>query len=109
MGNSILGVTNLIDGVDWYSLSEYTFISTTKPLYAQKLPDFSTPVFLGGENAVAIGGTNGKVHILGLENFLGSLDHDGMYFPLYFPHPDSSNESSRCGGDKISGAPISKY
>ena len=83
-GNTILVVANLVDGVDWYSLSEYTFISATKPLYAQRLSCSSTPVFLEGDNVVVVGGTNGKAHIFGVENFLDSLDHKGMYLPLYF-------------------------
>ena len=80
-----MAVTNLVDGVDWYSLSECTFISTTKPLYAQELSDSSAPVFLDGGDRVAIGGTNGKAYILGLGNFLGSLDHNGMVYLLCFP------------------------
>ncbi|KAF9781592.1 hypothetical protein BJ322DRAFT_1111517 [Thelephora terrestris] len=74
--NTILAVPNLIDGVDWYSLSKYTFISTTKPLYAQKLSDSSTPTFLEGDKMI-VGGTNGEAHIFGPENLFGSLGHTG--------------------------------
>ena len=58
---------------------------------------------------VAVGGINGKAHIFGLENCLGSFDHNGTHFFCIPLIPGSYNERSRCRGDKINGVQIFEY
>lgn len=55
-------------------------MSTARPPYAQKPSGSSMPIFLGGRDAVVIGGTGGKAHILSLESCLESLDHNCRRF-----------------------------
>ncbi|KAF9787389.1 WD40-repeat-containing domain protein [Thelephora terrestris] len=72
-----MAVSNLINGVDWYSLSNLTFLSTTKlpagtafcPSSALNSSEDGTPVVLGG--------AEGSAYILSRERGVKTLEHGG--------------------------------
>jgi hypothetical protein len=72
-----MAVSNLFDGVDWYSTSPQ------KHTYSVKIPisdNFPTPLsYIDGGSALLIGGTSGKAHIIDCKslNVLQVLDHNG--------------------------------
>jgi hypothetical protein len=78
-----MAVSNLINGVDWYSLSDLSFLSTTKlPAGAVSHPS-SGLTYTGDGASVVLGGGNGSAHILSRDNDAKSLHNTGMSIP---PH-----------------------
>ena len=72
-----MAVSNLINGVDWYSLSDLVFLSTTKlPVGAVFYP-LSAPVYSEDGVSVVLGGADGSAHILSRDKGVKSLRCDG--------------------------------
>ena len=85
--DDIITVSNLVNGVDWYSLSDHTFLSTTKfPAGGELLPS-STLTYTEDGAAVIVGGTHGSAHILGRDKGVQILDHGGMSVQLFSSLP----------------------
>lgn len=78
---TMIAVSNLFDGVDWYSTSP------PKRAYSVKIPisdNLPTPLsYVHGGSALLIGGTAGKARIIDCQslNVLQILDHNGTYPP----------------------------
>ena len=82
-----MAVSNLTNGIDWYSLSDHTFLSTTKfPAGGELLPS-STLTYTEDGAAVIVGGTHGSAHILGRDKGVQILDHGGMSVQLFSSLP----------------------
>jgi hypothetical protein len=89
--DDIITVSNLVGGVDWYSLSDLTFLSTTKfPAGGELLPS-STLTYTEDGAAVIVGGTHGSAHILRRDKGVHILDHGGMSVQLFQAYPDWSH------------------
>lgn len=72
-----MAVSNLINGIDWYSLSDLTFLSTTKlPTEAVFHPS-SALTYIEGGTSVVLGGADGNAHILSREKGAKNLKHHG--------------------------------
>jgi hypothetical protein len=75
-----MAVSNLVDGVDWYSLSSF------KPKSSAKIPiskgsSVSSLAYLGGDNAIVIGGLSGLAYVIDCATFnvRQELRHNGAY------------------------------
>ena len=86
--DDIMAVSNLINGVDWYSLSDLAFLSTTKLPAGVVFSPLSAPTRFEDGVSVIIGGTNGSVHILGRDKDLLSLEQNGTSLPLCYGRSD---------------------
>ena len=71
--------SNQSDGVDWYSLSSFKLISSSK-IPISKGSSVSSLVYVG-DNAIAIGGLSGLAYIVDCQTFdvLQELDHNGVH------------------------------
>ena len=75
-----LAASNLLDGVDWYSLS------SSKPISSSKIPiskssSVSSLVYVDDSNAIVIGGLSGRAYIVDSQKFdiRQELNHNGAY------------------------------
>jgi hypothetical protein len=72
-----MAVSNLINGVDWYSLSNLTFLSTTKlPAGTAFCPSSALNSSEDG-TSVVLGGAEGSAYILSRERGVKPLEHGG--------------------------------
>jgi len=72
-----MAVSNLINGVDWYSLSDLAFLSTTKlPAGAAFYPSSGITYIKDGASVV-LGGADGSAHILSRDKGAKNLEHHG--------------------------------
>ena len=78
MGDNIIAVSNLINGVDWYSLSDLEFLSTTKLPAGAVFHPLSGLTHTGDGSSIVVGGANGSAHILSRDNGAKNLQHPGM-------------------------------
>jgi len=72
-----IAVSNLFDGVDWYSTSPPRHAYSVKIPISDNLP---TPLsYIDNGSAILVGGTSGKAHIIDCKslNVLQVLDHNG--------------------------------
>ena len=81
--DDIMAVSNLVGGVDWYSLSKLVFLSTTKLPAGGELLAPSTLTYTEDGAAVIVGGGRGSAHILERDKGVKSLDYDGMSAQLF--------------------------
>ena len=77
-----MATSNLVDGVNWYSLSGSKLISSSKVPIAK---DFSVSslAHIFDDDAVVIGGLSGQAYIIDSRTFniQQELSHNGMYAP----------------------------
>ncbi|KAF9642260.1 WD40 repeat-like protein [Thelephora ganbajun] len=74
--------SNLVDGVDWYSLSSLKLISSSK-VPISKGSSVSSLAFIdsNSDNAIVVGGLSGQAYILDRKTFnvRQELNHNGVY------------------------------
>jgi hypothetical protein len=73
--DDIITVSNLINGVDWYSLSDLAFLSTTKSPAEGEFSPSSALTYTEDGAAVVVGGTHGSAHILRRDKGVQNLDN----------------------------------
>ena len=75
-----IAASNQLDGVDWYSLSSFKLISSSK-IPISKGSSVSSLVYADGDNAVVIGGLSGLTYIVDCQTFdvRQELEHNGVY------------------------------
>lgn len=73
-----MAVSNLINGVDWYSLSDLKFLSTTKVPAGAVFHSLSGLTYTEDGASVVLGGANGCAHILSRDQGAKNLHHIGM-------------------------------
>lgn len=78
-----MSVSNLINGVDWYSLSDLAFLSTTKLPAGAALCPLSAPVYSEDGISVVLGSAEENAYFLSRDKGVKSLDHGGTKFTLY--------------------------
>jgi len=78
-----MATSNQLDGVDWYSLSSFKPISSSK-IPISKGSSVSSLAYVDGDNAIVIGGLAGLAYIVDCQTFdvRQELDHNGVY-PLH--------------------------
>lgn len=72
-----MAVSNLINGVDWYSLSDLAFLSTTKLPADTILSPSPALTYTEDDTSVVLGGVDGNAHILSRDKGVKILKHDG--------------------------------
>ena len=86
---------NLTSGVDWYSLSDLTFLSTTKfPAGDEFLPS-STLTYIEDGAAVIVGGIRRSAHVLRRDRGVQNLVHGGTSVQLFLEYSDHGNRKRR--------------
>jgi len=86
--DNIMAVLNLVDGIDWYSLSNLAFLSTTKlPTGAVFYPS-TTLAYSEDSASVVFGGADGGAHILSRNKWVTSLQHGGTSLILRWGRSD---------------------
>ncbi|KAF9643352.1 hypothetical protein BDM02DRAFT_3191787 [Thelephora ganbajun] len=83
MDDNIMAVSNLINGVDWYSLSDLAFLSTTKLPARAVFNPLSALTYSEDGTSVILGGANGSAHILGRDKGVRNLQHNGTSLPSH--------------------------
>ena len=73
-----MAVSNLINGVDWYSLSNLAFLSMTKLPAGAVLHPLSGLTYTEGGASVVLGGANGSAYLLSRDQDTKNLQHTGM-------------------------------
>lgn len=94
---STIAVSNLFDGVDWYSISPQKHANSVKIPISDNLP---TPLcYIHGGSALLVGGTSGKAHIIDCRslNELQAMDHNGAAV-LYVETLDNANHRDQTTG-----------
>lgn len=76
-----MAVLNPIDGVDWYSLSDLSFLSTTKLPAGSVLYPLSTLTYLEDGTSVVVGSGDGSAYILDRKKCVERLEHRGTNLP----------------------------
>jgi hypothetical protein len=79
----ILAVSNLIDGVDWYSLSDLAFLSTTKLPAGTAFYPLSAITYLEDGTSIVLGSAEGSAYILSRDKGVERLEHGGAHLLLY--------------------------
>jgi hypothetical protein len=77
-----MAVSNLTNGVDWYSLSDLTFLSTTKLPGGAVFYPSSAPTYSEDGNSVILGSANGSGYILHRYKGIKNLEHGGTNLHL---------------------------
>ena len=77
---NIVASSNLLDRVDWYSLSGSKLISSSK-IPISKGFSASSLAYVDGDNTIVIGGLSGRAYIVSCQTFdiREELDHRGAY------------------------------
>lgn len=83
MDEDIIAVSNLVNGIDWYSLSGLKFLSTTKLPAGATFHPLSGLTFTGDGGSILLGGANGGAHILSRDNSAECLQNTGMSLLLH--------------------------
>jgi len=80
-----MAASNLLDGVDWYSLSSSKLISSSK-IPISTSPSDSSLTYVDGGNAIVIGGLAGQAYIVDCQTFdvRQELDHNGTYTTICY-------------------------
>ena len=80
-----MATSNLVDGVDWYSLSSSKLVSSSK-VPISKSSSVSSLAYIDGNNAIVIGGFSGQAYIVDRRTFgiRQKLSYNGVY-ALYLP------------------------
>lgn len=77
-----MAVSNLIDGIDWYSISSLAFLSTTKLPAGTVLYPLSSLTYIEDGASVVLGSANGGAYILGRDKVVENLKPEGKGLPL---------------------------
>ena len=72
-----MAVSNLINGIDWYSLSDLAFLSTTKLPAGAIFSPLSALAYIEDGASVVLGDADGSAHILSRDKGVKILEHDG--------------------------------
>ncbi|KAF9643983.1 hypothetical protein BDM02DRAFT_3132050 [Thelephora ganbajun] len=82
--DNIMAVSNLINGVDWYSLSDLAFLSTTKlPAGAVFNPSSALTYFENG-TSVVLGSADRSAYILSCDKGVKNVKNDSTSLPLHY-------------------------
>lgn len=76
-----MAVSNLINGVDWYSISDLVFLSTTKLPAGAVFSPLSALAYIGDGTSVVLGDADGSAHILSRDKVIENLKPNGMNLP----------------------------
>ena len=74
-------ISNLINGVDWYSLSDLAFLSTTKLPAGAVFSPLSALAYIEDGASIVLGDADGSAHILSRDKGVEKLEHNGMSPP----------------------------
>lgn len=85
-----MAVSNLINGVDWYSLSDLVFLSTTKLPAGAVFSPLSALAYIEDGVSVVLGDADGSGHILSRKKGVENLKHDGTSLPSRLSYPDKA-------------------
>jgi hypothetical protein len=77
-----MAVSNLINGVDWYSLSDLMFLSTTKLPAGSVCYPLSTLTYSEDGTSIILGSAEGSAYILSRDKGVKILEHGGTSLPL---------------------------
>jgi hypothetical protein len=77
-----MAVSNLINGVDWYSVTNFTFLSTTRLPAGTAFYPMSALTYLEDGASVVLGGADGSAYILDRDKGTKRLEHRGGNLPL---------------------------
>lgn len=83
-----MAVSNLVNGVDWYSLSDPVFLSTTKLATGAAIHPLSTLAYTEDGASVVLGGVDGIAYILERNKGVKMLKRDGTDPPSYQDRSD---------------------
>ena len=75
--DNITAVSNLMNGVDWYSLSGLVFLSTTNLPAGATIYPSSTLSYTDDGTSVVLGGEDGSAYILGRDKGVKILKRNG--------------------------------
>jgi len=78
-----MAVSNLMNGVDWYSLSDLAFLSTTKLPAGTTLSPSPALTYTEDGTSVVLGGVDESAYILSREKGVKILKYDGMSLPSH--------------------------
>ena len=87
MDDNVTAVSNLTNGVDWYSLSDLAFLSTTELPAGAAISPSSTLAYSEDGASVVLGGADGSAFILGRNKEVKILN-DGTSLSSYEDNSD---------------------
>lgn len=75
-----MATSNLVDGVDWYSLSSSKLMSSCKASIS-KSSSVSLLAYMFSDNAIVVGGLSGQAYVIDCQTFeiRQELNHNGVY------------------------------
>ena len=76
----VIACSNLLDGVDWYSLPNFKFITSSKVPISNGSSG-SSMAYVDSDNTIIIGGLSGRAYIMCCRTFeiQEDLDHGGAH------------------------------
>ena len=92
-----MAVLNLINGVDWYSLSDFSFLSTTKFPAGSVFYKSSMLTYLEDGASVVVGSADGSAYVLDRKTGIEKLEHRGTNLTLR----GGCSDKKILGGSKI--------
>lgn len=80
--DDIMAVSNLTNGIDWYCLSDLSFLYSTKLPAETVFHPSSELAYLEDEASVVLGSADGNAYILGRDKGVKILEHRGTDLSL---------------------------
>ena len=106
--NNIMAISNLINGIDWYSLSDLVFLSTTKLPPGVVFHSSSGLTYCEDGAAVVLGGADGNAYVLGRDKGVKRLEHHGMGSISFLGHSNGVAGSSTAIQSVVRSTPFCK-